>query len=147
MELSEEQRSIWTPICEDTVQRFLAMSDEAKSSVVAVEAKKAAGDNSIQATREAMHDEHFAIADADKDGLLNKSELRNFHILNQGSHIRLHGDSLADSKDLGIGAKWWAALNSITSGVDGISRDDVKMSEKIIKTIMAEIRAAHEAKK
>ena len=45
--VTEEQRAIWVPICEDTVQRFLGMTEEAKASVVANEAKKAAGDESI----------------------------------------------------------------------------------------------------
>ena len=94
-----------------------------------------------------MHDEHFAIADVNKDGLLNGSELRNFHLLNQGAHIRLHGDSLADSKNPDNGANWWNALNSLTPGVDGVTRDDIKMCDKIIKVIMADIKAAYEAKK
>ena len=40
--------------------------------MLADEAKKAAGDESIEAKRVAMFNEHFAIADADKDGRLNR---------------------------------------------------------------------------
>jgi len=94
-----------------------------------------------------MHDEHFALADINKDGILDAAELRNFHILNQGNHIRIHGDSLADSKDPDNAAKWWNAMNSITPGVDGVSRDDIRTSDKIIKVIMAEFRAARGPKK
>ena len=47
------------------------MNQAARDSLMASEAKKAAGDESIDAEREAIYDEHFAIADADKDGRLS----------------------------------------------------------------------------
>ena len=51
------------------------MYADSKAAMLAENAKKDAGDKSIDAAREAMYDEHFALADHNKDGLLNAKEL------------------------------------------------------------------------
>jgi hypothetical protein len=72
-------------------------------------------------------------SDANADGLLNSEEFKVFMTKNNESMKKRFGEStMPGAEEV---ARWYDAYNTLTTGVDGISQEDFKAADEMLKRI------------
>lgn len=76
-------------------------------------------------------------SDANADGLLNSEEFKVFMTKNDECMKKRFGEStLPDAEEQ---SRWYDAYNTLTSGVEGISQEDFKVADTMIKRIFTSL--------
>jgi hypothetical protein len=93
-----------------------------------------------QENNQALFDELMAefaatwkASDANADGLLNSEEFKVFTTKNSEQMKKRFGEATTPSAEE-VG-KWYMAYNTITAGVDGVSQEDFKTGDEMLKRI------------
>lgn len=72
-------------------------------------------------------------SDANADGLLNSEEFKVFMAKQNDNMKKRFGEStMPDAEEVG---RWYAAYNTITAGCDGVSMEDFKTGDEMLKRI------------
>ena len=98
------------------------------------------GNAELKAEKDAAEKAKFDECDADKDGLLNYEEFKNYDKVMRAWRTERYGGHSANV-DQAIKDRWFTAANEMTPGADGISYDNIERYKKILMMVLQEKQA------